>query len=98
MERKTKIICTVGPAIDTEEMISKMIDAGMNVARLNFSHADHKEHLARIKMIRKVAKEKERFIGILADTKGPEIRTGKFENDKAELKTRDIVEVNRENI
>jgi pyruvate kinase len=98
MERKTKIICTVGPAIESEEMISKMIDAGMNVARLNFSHADHTEHLARIKMIRKIAKDKERFIGILADTKGPEIRTGKFENDKAEFKTGDIVEVHRENI
>ncbi len=98
MNRKTKIICTVGPAIDTEEMIGKMIDAGMNVARLNFSHADHDEHLARIKMIRKVAKEKERFIGILADTKGPEIRTGKFENDQAVFKTGDLVEVHRENI
>ncbi len=98
MERKTKIICTVGPAIESEQMISKMIDAGMNVARLNFSHADHAEHLARIKMIRKIAGEKERFIGVLADTKGPEIRTGKFENDKAEFKTGDIVEVYRENI
>jgi pyruvate kinase len=98
MIRKTKIICTVGPAIESEDMISKMIDAGMNVARLNFSHADHEEHLARIKMIRKVAKQKERFIGILADTKGPEIRTGKFENGSAEFKTGDIIEVHRKNI
>lgn len=98
MERKTKIVCTVGPAIDSEEMIGKMIDAGMNVGRLNFSHANHEEHLGRIKMIRKIAKEKSRFIGILADTKGPEIRTGKFENDKADFKTGDIVDVHRENI
>jgi pyruvate kinase len=98
MQRKTKIICTVGPAIDSEEMIGKMIDAGMNVGRLNFSHADHSEHLARIKMIRKVAKEKERFIGVMADTKGPEIRTGKFENGQASFKTGDVIEVHRENI
>ncbi|BCR36503.1 pyruvate kinase [Mariniplasma anaerobium] len=98
MQRKTKIICTVGPAIDSEEMIGKMIDAGMNVGRLNFSHADHDEHLARIKMIRKVAKEKERFIGVMADTKGPEIRTGKFENGQASFKTGDIIEVHRKDI
>ncbi|MCD4827240.1 MAG: pyruvate kinase [Acholeplasmataceae bacterium] len=98
MQRKTKIICTIGPAIDSEEMIGKMIDAGMNVGRLNFSHADHDEHLARINMIRKVAKEKARFIGVMADTKGPEIRTGKFEDGKASFKTGDIVEVYRENI
>lgn len=98
MQRKTKIICTVGPAIDSEEMIGKMIDAGMNVGRLNFSHADHDEHLARIKMIRKVAKDKERFIGVMADTKGPEIRTGKFENGQANFKTGDIIEVHRKNI
>jgi pyruvate kinase len=98
MIRKTKIICTIGPAIESESMISKMIDAGMNVARLNFSHANHEEHLARIKMIRKVSKEKGRYIGVMADTKGPEIRTGKFENDKAEFKTGDIIEVHRENI
>jgi pyruvate kinase len=79
-------------------MIGKMIDAGMNVGRLNFSHADHAEHLARIKMIRKVAKDKERFIGIMADTKGPEIRTGKFENGQASFKTGDIIEVHRKNI
>lgn len=98
MDRKTKIICTVGPAIDSEEMIDKIIDAGMNVARLNFSHADHDEHLSRIKMIRKIAKQKNRFIGVLADTKGPEIRTGKFENGQAIFNTGDIVEVHREDI
>lgn len=83
MKRKTKIICTLGPAVESDEMISKLIDAGMNVARLNFSHADHEEHLSRIERVRRVSKQKDRFIGILADTKGPEIRTGKFENDKA---------------
>jgi pyruvate kinase len=96
MKRKTKIICTIGPSIDTEEMISKMIDAGMNVARLNFSHASQDEHKRRIEMIRKVAKQKKRYIGIMADTKGPEIRTGMFENDLATFKKGDKVEVLRE--
>jgi len=95
MKRKTKIICTVGPAIDNEEMIEKMIDAGMNVARLNYSHADHEEHGRRIEMIRRVAKKLNRFIGIMADTKGPEIRTGKFENDIATFKKGDIVKVHK---
>ncbi|MCR3906639.1 MAG: pyruvate kinase [Tenericutes bacterium] len=95
MKRKTKIICTIGPAIDNEEMIEKMIDAGMNVARLNFSHADQTEHSNRMDMIRRIAKEKNRFIGVLADTKGPEIRTGKFENDIATFKKGDRVEVHK---
>jgi pyruvate kinase len=95
MKRKTKIVCTIGPSIESEEMIGKMIDAGMNVARLNYSHADQEEHGRRIDLIRKIAKEKKRFIGILADTKGPEIRTGKFENGIATFKKGDIVEVHK---
>jgi pyruvate kinase len=98
MKRKTKIVCTVGPSIDNDEMIGKMIDAGMNVARLNFSHADHEEHGRRVEMIRRISKEKKRFVGILADTKGPEIRTGKFENDIATFKKGDKVEVHKEPI
>ena len=92
MTRKTKIVCTVGPAIDSELMIGKMIDAGMNVTRLNFSHANHDEHGQRIKMIRKVAKEKGKFIGVLADTKGPEIRCGEFKNGSETFEKGDIVE------
>ncbi|MCF7931757.1 MAG: pyruvate kinase [Acholeplasmataceae bacterium] len=98
MKRKTKIICTVGPAIDSDEMISKIIDAGMNVARLNFSHASHEEHGKRIDMIRRVAKAKGRFIGIMADTKGPEIRTGLFDNGFATFKKGDKVKVVKEKI
>ncbi|MBN2300557.1 MAG: pyruvate kinase [Acholeplasmataceae bacterium] len=96
MKRKTKIICTVGPSIDTPDMIDKMIDAGMNVARLNYSHADHVEHGRRIDMIREVAKIKNRYIGVMADTKGPEIRTGQFENGIATYKKGDIVEIWKE--
>lgn len=98
MKRKTKIVCTIGPAIDNPDMIEKMIDAGMNVARLNYSHADQTEHANRVRMIREIALNKNRFIGILADTKGPEIRTGQFENGIATYKKGDIVEIHKEPI
>lgn len=73
--RKTKIVCTIGPASESEEMLEKLMKAGMNVARLNFSHGSHEEHKARIDTIRKVANKLDKTIGILLDTKGPEIRT-----------------------
>ena len=98
MKRKTKIVCTIGPAIDSPEMIKKIINAGMNVGRLNFSHGNPEEHKKRIEMIRNIAKELNRYIGIMADTKGPEIRTGMFENGKAEFKTGDQVRVLKEEI
>ena len=72
--RKTKIVCTIGPASESEEMLEKLMKAGMNVARLN-SHGSHEEHKARIDTIRKVADRLGKTIGILLDTKGPEIRT-----------------------
>ena len=98
MKRKTKIICTIGPAIDSPEMIGKMIEAGMNVARLNFSHGTHEDHLNRIKMIRAQAVEKNRYIGIMLDTKGPEIRTGMFENNQVLFKKGDLVTIVRDEI
>jgi pyruvate kinase len=98
MKRKTKIVCTIGPAIDSKEMIEKMIDAGMNVGRLNFSHGNREEHTNRIKMIRGIASDKNRYIGIMADTKGPEIRTGTFENGKADFKEGDLVEIVKEDV
>ncbi|MEK4919174.1 pyruvate kinase [Staphylococcus hominis] len=73
--RKTKIVCTIGPASESEEMLEKLMNAGMNVARLNFSHGSHEEHKTRIDSIRKVSKKLGKTIGILLDTKGPEIRT-----------------------
>ncbi|MBK1405661.1 pyruvate kinase [Staphylococcus hominis] len=73
--RKTKIVCTIGPASESEEMLEKLMNAGMNVARLNFSHGSHEEHKARIDSIRKISKKLGKTIGILLDTKGPEIRT-----------------------
>ena len=96
MIRKTKIICTVGPSIDTKEMLIKMVDAGMNVARLNFSHADHAEHLARINTLKDIRKEKNVYIGILADTKGPEIRVGQMKDNVQSFKKGDIVDISKE--
>ena len=98
MKRKTKIICTIGPVTDSEEMIKKIIDAGMNVARLNFSHGTHKEHMQRIKMIRSVARNLNRYIGIMADTQGPEIRTGMFKDNYADFKTGDKVKIVKEEV
>jgi len=98
VKRKTKIICTVGPAIDSYEMIAKMVDAGMNVCRLNFSHGTEEEHFNRIQMIRSVSKEKNRYIGIMADTKGPEIRTGMFENNVVAFTKGDKVDILREEV
>ena len=84
--RKTKIICTIGPASENEETLEKMALAGMDVARLNFSHGTHEEHLRKIKLIKKVREKLSLPIAIMLDTKGPEYRVGVFENHKAEVK------------
>ncbi len=78
MLRKTKIVCTIGPASEGKEIFKELVKNGLNVARLNFSHGDHQEHLARIEMIKEVREELGMPVAILLDTKGPEIRTGKF--------------------
>lgn len=76
--RKTKIICTIGPASDNEEILIQMAEAGMNVARCNFSHGTHEQHRARMDMIKKVREELNLPIAIMLDTKGPEYRIGLF--------------------
>ncbi|MCU0598493.1 MAG: pyruvate kinase [Desulfobacterales bacterium] len=76
---KTKIICTIGPASDSEEIISGMIQKGMNVARLNFSHGTHAEHARRIKMIREVSRKEKKPVAILQDLCGPKIRIGQID-------------------
>ena len=83
--RKTKIVCTIGPASESEEMLEKLMNAGMNVARLNFSHGSHEEHKGRIDTIRKVAKRLNKTVAILLDTKGPEIRTHNMKNGIIDL-------------
>ncbi|MDA7027201.1 pyruvate kinase [Bacillus sp. CLL-7-23] len=85
--RKTKIVCTIGPASESVEKLTQLMEAGMNVARLNFSHGNHEEHAARIINIREAANKLGKDIGILLDTKGPEIRTHNMENDAIELNT-----------
>ncbi|MBQ0140197.1 MAG: pyruvate kinase [Kurthia sp.] len=85
--RKTKIVCTIGPASESKETLKKLIESGMNVARLNFSHGSHEEHALRIKTIREAAQEMNSIVAILLDTKGPEIRTHQMQNDAIELVT-----------
>ncbi|GIW50122.1 MAG: hypothetical protein KatS3mg080_0733 [Anoxybacillus sp.] len=84
--RKTKIVCTIGPASESVEKLVQLIEAGMNVARLNFSHGSHEEHAARIRNIREASKITGKTVAILLDTKGPEIRTHNMENGAIELK------------
>ena len=87
--RKTKIICTLGPAVDDENVMRNLVIEGMDVARLNFSHGSHGEHLKRVKTLKKVREEMGKPIALLLDTKGPEIRLGTFENGGIELNTED---------
>ena len=87
--RKTKIVCTIGPASENEETLRALCLAGMNVARLNFSHGTHEEHLKRINLIKKVREDLDLPIAIMLDTKGPEYRIGTFENGKVMLKKGD---------
>jgi len=87
--KKTKIVCTIGPSSDSEEMLKALFKAGLNVCRLNFSHGTHKEHQVRIDRIKKVREEMGLPIAIMLDTKGPEIRLKQFENKKIHLKRED---------
>jgi pyruvate kinase len=83
--KKTKIVCTIGPASGTPETIRKLLQAGMDVARLNFSHGSHEEHAARLATLRHVAKELDKTLAIILDTKGPEIRIGILKGGRVNL-------------
>ncbi len=96
--RKTKIVCTIGPASESIDKLKQLIDAGMNVARLNFSHGDFDEHGQRIKNIKKAAAEANKSIAILLDTKGPEIRTRQFKNSQEQINKDDTVYVSMKDI
>ena len=87
--RKTKIVCTIGPACSDEKTITEMCKAGMNVARMNFSHSTYEEHKSRIEIIKKVRKKLNLPIAILLDTKGPEYRIKTFKDGKVFLKEGD---------
>ena len=96
--RKTKIVCTLGPSTDKPGVLKQVMEAGMNVARFNFSHGTHEEHLERLKKVRAVRTELGLYVATMLDTKGPEIRVKKFKNgsielnagDKFTLTTRDV--------
>ena len=96
--RKTKIICTIGPACDSEETLAAMCRAGMNVARINFSHGTHAEHQEKIDRIKKVRQELHLPIAIMLDTKGPEYRIRTFAEGKAVLKEGDTFAFTTEQI
>ena len=83
--RKTKIVCTLGPATDKDNVLEELIKNGLNVARCNFSHGSHEEHLGRMNKVKELREKCNKPVAILLDTKGPEIRTGNFENGKVHV-------------
>ncbi|MDR2485361.1 MAG: pyruvate kinase, partial [Treponema sp.] len=90
--RKTKIVCSLGPASASDDVVRGLLLAGMNVARLNFSHGTHETHRASIERVRRISRELDTPAAILLDTKGPEIRTGMVADDgKAAFNTGDAV-------
>ena len=88
--KKTKIVCTIGPSSEAPEVLEELVKSGMNVARLNFSHGTHEEHLEKIKTIRKIRRKLNVPVAIMLDTKGPEIRTGNYDVKEIYLKPDDI--------
>ena len=96
--RKTKIVCTLGTACSNEKTLTEMCRAGMNVARLNFSHGTHEQQLERIELIKKVRSKLGVPLAILLDTKGPEYRIGTFENGSVELQDNDEFTLTTEDI
>lgn len=88
--KKTKIICTIGPAVDAPEVLEKLMVAGMDVARINFSHGNYQDQEARIETVKQVREKVGKPVALMLDTKGPEIRIGKFKDGKIELKEGDI--------
>lgn len=88
--RKTKIICTMGPSTEKDGVIDALVREGMNVARFNFSHGDHNEHGNRMRILREAREKYNKPVGMLLDTKGPEIRLENFQNDKVHLQTGQI--------
>src|SRR5690554_4509048 len=90
--RKTKVVCTLGPVSENKETMTALIQAGMNVARFNFSHGDYDEHGKRLKTLRQINEELGTHVASLLDTKGPEIRTHEFDG-KVEIKKNSVVRI-----
>ena len=93
---KTKIICTIGPSTATEEMVLRLLDAGMNVARLNFSHGSYEQHAATISLLKSAREKRDVPLAIMLDTKGPEIRVGTFPSEQISLEKGDRVQLVKE--
>ena len=89
--KKTKVICTIGPSSESEEKLKELAFAGMNIARMNFSHGTYEEHKARMESVRRVSKETGIILAVALDTKGPEIRLGDFANDVEQYEIGEIV-------
>src|SRR5215813_13460441 len=87
MNRRTKIVCTLGPATSSRERIEELVQAGMDVARLNLSHGTHDDHRAVYQRLRDVSDATGRAVGVLLDLQGPKIRLGEFEGGEAALET-----------
>lgn len=96
--KKTKIVCTIGPASESEKVLKELFQNGLNVCRLNFSHGSHEEHKQRIDNIKKVREELKMPIGIMLDTKGPEIRLGDFKDGTIEIEEGDIFTITTRDI
>ncbi|MFZ5595442.1 MAG: pyruvate kinase [Bacillota bacterium] len=95
---RTKIICTIGPASEDPQVLCKMINEGMNVARLNFSHGEHEEHARRLSLIREAAANTGKIVAVMLDTKGPEIRLGYLEKEPITLESGKKITLTVENI
>jgi len=96
--RKTKIVCTLGPATNDKEIIKKVVEEGMDVARMNFSHGDHAEHKQRMDLVKAAEKETGKTVGIMLDTKGPEIRTGEMKDDRIQLEAETELVITQEDV
>lgn len=96
--RRAKIVATIGPATQSEAALEKAVKAGMNVARLNFSHGEHAVHLQVIQSLRKISKNLQAPVSILQDLQGPKIRVGRFQNGFIEIKAGEVVQITTENV
>lgn len=96
--KKTKIVCTIGPAVGTVDKICELIDAGMDAARLNFSHGTHSEHSLYIDNVREAGKLKNKMIAVIQDLSGPKIRVGLLENGSIFLRENQIIKITSQNV
>ncbi|HEV8520518.1 MAG TPA: pyruvate kinase, partial [Burkholderiales bacterium] len=89
MPRRTKIVATLGPASSDKKTLARMIEAGLDVVRMNFSHGTAREHADRVELVRALARQTGRSVGVLVDLQGPKIRIGRFEHDRITLNSGD---------